>query len=662
MKIYLKVLVATIAAVSLVVGCSKNSSSSGGASSDMTISGTLSVAQSTMGVPLKIGNLGDVDSFAATSANDLEIYAIAFTVPPAIASANLNPDGSFSVTLPGAKGSTVTAIFRDKTDQSQVGTVVFVDSDKKDLNGNSSESSSIVLNDSVQLGSISLGTDGKVKIPVSQVQTVVGSNESVAVGTAFDPTGVWYMKAFDATVPTGYMTPGACGQGHDGPCVGMPLTLMRFAGKDFTPSGSCTSETACAANAGTDGNDRYALSIWGGDAAQGVGACGYKSGFTGDEARYHARINISAGPTVDGHAITLAHYGYSMPTGFCGDGGAACTSPFNKDWMYRNATSSREIQDCRPMKVNSQYDAWACKAVVKDNNGIVSGASAWNIGIQGGGCFNTATGKPVNVTNWNALGQGTCSGQDASARYGAGFWSNSCAFANVNHDGDNTTADISVTCKNIGGQFVSDGSGEPNLATPYTHNNGQWVAEPAAILANGRKCDFSQDGGAGSNNAKILAGYRCFAEAYWQNVSQAQATGCMREYNFDWSATTPDKFARDDQRGKPKNAFLTNILKYTPDGQMATLEDEEMQKFTVNTGASSSTFCEVSRRTILTFKKISDSRLLVDLKQSGQMNSTDAACLSVAKEAKDGKDVQGAGNLRDQLSPMNLIFYADKNP
>ena len=53
--------------------------------------------------------------------------------------------------------------FRDKTDGGQVGTIVFQDATSTDLDGNPSESSSIVLSGSVQLGSITLGSDGKLK-------------------------------------------------------------------------------------------------------------------------------------------------------------------------------------------------------------------------------------------------------------------------------------------------------------------------------------------------------------------------------------------------------------------------------------------------------------------------------------------------------------------
>ena len=40
---------------------------------------------------------------------------------------------------------------------------------------------------------------------------------------------------------------------------------------------------------------------------------------------------------------------------------------------------------------------------VKTGNwpGTGTGTYGWQVGVEGGGCFNTTTGKPVNVTNWS---------------------------------------------------------------------------------------------------------------------------------------------------------------------------------------------------------------------------------------------------------------------
>ena len=654
-------LILGLMAASLIAACTKKKTEEAttGSSSDLTISGKLA-SNSSASVASALGKRHykpDDVSTMAVSLSDLQFYAIAFTSPPQIATATVGDDGSFTATLAGAKGASVTAIFKDKNDGSQVGVVVFQDSSSKDLNGNDKESSSIVLSDSVSLGSIALGSDGKVMIPVTQIASQVNQSDSVAVGTAFDPTGVWYMKKYDGTVPTGYKSIDVCSMGGDGdgPCIGFPLTLVRIAGKKFTPnSGSCSksaSPVACADSDGTVGtDDRYAMSIWGGNFSQGIGSCGAKIGFSADEARAFGQISVSSLPSIGANAISFGAYQYSTPTGFGGD-----AAPFNLPWMKTGATASHQQQDCRPVKVNNQYEGWACKAKVKEGNwpgtDVAGPVYGWQVGIQGGGCYETATNKPVNVTNWANIGvSANCTQTDVSSTYGAGFSTHTCVYTNVSVDG--TSAAKNITCKHTGGQY-SDNSGAPSNSA-LSLSSGQYLGQPENLVNQGALCSSI---GSATNSAK-LAAYRCYAEAYW-NASKG-STGCLREYNFNWAATTPADFAKDSDRGKPKMAFLTNILSYAADGQTATLEDEEINKITVNTGANSSTFCETSRRTSLTFKKVSATRILVDLKQKGQMNSTDAACQGAAKDALAGKNV-GGGDLQHILTPQNMIFYADSS-
>lgn len=625
------------------------SDSAPSASSDLTISGTLGSESSSV-MSVKPSNRP-----LAVSLSDLEIYAIAFTSPPAIASASLNSDGSFSVNLPGAKGSAVTAIFRDKNDQSQVGVVVFEDTTQKDMKGNTSTPSSIVMNDSVHLGNITLGTDGKVKIPVTQISTIVGSTPTVSVGTAFDPTGTWYMKAYDGTLPTGYQT--VTSDCSHGPCISFPITMIRMAGKKFTATQNCDIDAPTVTCASTDGTvgteDRYALSLWGGNFTDGIGACGSVTGFTADEARAGGQIHIASLPTVAGNTINFGHYVFTKPSDFGGD-----TAPYDLDWMKTGATSTRPVQDCRPYTIthnSNSFNAWACKAEIMGGSWqspTGTNTFGWQIGVEGGGCFNTATGKPVNVTNWSTMGYGTCTPSDASATYGTGFQSHTCTYSNVDHDNDTATAAISLSCTHTGGQFT-DSSGP--TSTPLSLTSGQFLGQPEELVGAGQAC--SSIGSA--TNAQKLAAYRCYAEAYWSSNSNAGA--CKREYRFNWAATTPEEFVQDNDRGKPKDAFITNILNYTADGQTATLDNEETEKFTINTGVNSSTFCETSRRTVISFKKVSATRLLVDLKQSGQMNSTDAACVGAAKDALAGKQV-GGGDLQHILTPENMMFYVDTTP
>lgn len=645
----------TMVTVALIqVGCSGGSSGSGSNSSEstLTLSGTLGATSS-----LSVQDAGAM----AIDTGNLKVQAVAFTSPPTIVSSDVGSDGTFSVSLPGAKGAATSAYFLDKTDDSQVGVIVFEDSASKDMNGKASQSSSVVLGGSLSLGSINLGTDGKVKIPLASIADQLASSSTVSAATAFDPTGSWYMKAFDGTVPSGYQTVGTCGGGggHDGPCIGFPITLVRYTGKSFTPnSGQCDPSVhpiTCASGSGTSGTtDRHALSIWGGTFAQGLQACGSKTGFTADEARGHAGINITSLPSVEGNALTFGNYVFTKATGYGGD-----TTPFNKDWMKTGATLDYDLQDCRSTTISNagnSYAAWACKAKVMSGSwpGSPVGSSVgWQIGIEGGGCFNTATNKPVNVTNWASIGMGGCTETDMSTTYGTGFRRNTCTYSNVNHDGDSSTAAISLSCSHTGGQ-VTDSSGAPT-STPLTLTAGQYLGQPTPVASAGDTCSSIGS----SDTAHTLAAYRCYAQKYWSD--NADAGGCARRYQFNWAATTAQDFARDNDRNKPENAFITNVLNYSSDGTLATMEDEDISTITVNTGANSSTFCSVSRRTVISFKKISETRLLIDLRESGQMNSTSAACIGAAKDALAGKNVGGDSELQSNLQAQNMIFYADKS-
>lgn len=647
----------TVLSALAMAGCTSSSSSSsagsGTVATSLNISGTLGSA----GL-MSIQSLasGDVNTMSVTL-SDLEIYAIAFTSPPVIAQGNLGSDGSFSVDLPGAKGAAVTAIFRNKASLSEVGVIKFVDTTKKDMNGNSSSTSSIVLSDSVSLGSITLAADGTVEVPVAQIASAVGSSDSVSVGTAFDPTGAWTISAYDKTLPSGYATAGNGGAGQ-GPSVGMGLSLVRYAGKEFTSTANCTVTNGelsggCASSDGTIGSaDRYALSLWGGTYSQSIGACGGHSGFTADESRAFGHINIeTSGIPQSLGALDLAHFAFSTGTGFGGD-----SAPYNEPWMRTGATASKPFDDCRPVLVNTSHKGWACKSEIMTGNWGAptgSGSFAWNVGIDGSGCLDTTTNKPVNVTNWSNIGNGTCgSPTNVSSTYGTGFASNTCTYTAADHDGNTATPAISFRCTYTGGLF-NDNSGVPDI-TSQPNMTGKFMGPPAHIIDQGDSCAV---GGAIPTDAQKLAGYRCYAESMW-NGSEPSG-GCTREYNFDWQATVPAKFVMSDYRGKPKNAFLTNILQYSTDGQTATLEDERNEKITIPTGNGSSTFCDIAHRTTMSLKSISANKILIDFHEGGRMASTNAACVA-AGNAASNDDQNADGHVKDKLSGMKMMFYLNK--
>ncbi|MCM2353250.1 MAG: hypothetical protein NDI63_06485 [Pseudobdellovibrio sp.] len=600
------------------------------------------------------------DMNAFSGFDDLEIVATAATEPPTTATGSVDAQGNFSVDLgSGAAGTAITVTFVDENTDAVVGEVKFTDSSTTDLNGNPKADSAVVATGSMDLGSIVLAEDGTISVPKTAVPAI--QDVAVDASTAFNPTGEWAMGAYDKTLPAGFQTVGAPDPQDPGsPHIGFKLTLARFAGKEFTPSGSnCQKDasgtiTSCPVTSGTVGSeDRYALSIWGGDYSQSFGACGGTTGFTADEARGYGRIHIASGtlPTI-GVSGTIAFGAYAFDSAPGGTGAA----PYDQHWMVAaaSATAMHDDYDCRPISVSGttkMLSAWACKS-----QSVSSATVGWQVGLQGSGCRNADTDKPVNVTNWAAMS--TCTNhQTASSTEFAGFRTDNCTYLNVDPDGVSGTATaMNIICAHTGGQFA-DSSGNPNLSSPLNLADGDHLGQPTKLIGVG---DFCHTAGS-SSTARVLAGYRCYANAYWKNRGEgAGGVSCPREYNFNWQASKPEDFVRrDDFKGRPKNAFITNILNYAADGKSAVLEDEETENITIQGSSDSNTFCRVVRRTQLSFKSISTTKIVVELRESGRMASTDAACIAAANAAKLANEQEG-GELKHMIEPWNMIFYLNK--
>lgn len=663
--------VGLLSTVIALAGCSGSSGSRGVGGTGLVISGDLGQSSSIMAVNQKTGNVGKFDgvNMFAVEFNDLEVVATAATEPPTQVSAAVNADGTFSVDLgANAAGTAITVVFLNEVTDAVVGEVKFTDSSKTDLNGNPKSDSSVVATGSLSLGAITLAEDGTIAVPKSTI-AAIQQDVPISAASAFNPTGEWVMDAYEK-VGASFTVGAPNQQDSGGPHIGFKISLARFDGKDFTPgSGACVKDASgtiasCPVTSGTVGtNDRYALSIWGGDYANSIGACGGRTGFSADEARGHGRIHITTLPTVSvaSGAMNFGPYVWSTSAAWGGTG----VAPYNQPWMTTSGTIAKaqyEEADCRPMLVSGttqMYNAWACKSKVYYGNWpgtpVSAGTVAWHVGIQGGGCFNDATQKPINVTNWNAIGipSSPCVDQPAT-QYGTGFRTNECHYTGVDPDGTGPLSNINMTCKHIGGQFA-DSAGNPSLSTQFTPASGEYLGKPETILAQGTACSAAGNG----SNAAILAGYRCYANAYWRAHDQSSG-GCDRDFRFNWQAVNPSDFvSRDDFQGSPKNAFITNILNYAADGKSATLEDEETESMTIPTSANGSTFCRVVRKTLISFKSITATKMLVELRESGRMASTDTACVAAANAAVTAT----AGNeseLTWTLKPQTLFFYLNK--
>lgn len=681
----------SLTALSLLaaVGCTSGGGDAPAASPGITISGTLGASQA---LSMKAAN--DVGSWAVTL-SDLEIYATCFSNPPAIAQGNVSATGTFSVSLNCPAGSFVSGLFRDKTNYESVGLIQFVDTSASDMSGAASgkTTTSIALSGAVSLGAITLGSDGKVSIPVSQIQTSVTSSDTVSAATAFDFHGVWTAAPFAGTLPKGYAT--ACAsnaQNCDGPFEGMPITLIRLAGKKFTPAaGKCTvtngqlSGGGCLETDGTVGTeDAYGISIWGGGATtwpnvapfngadHPLKSCGYKLGFTAAEARAYAKLHVASAPTIATNPILLQAFSFTTPSGFAGD---ACTHTAtgdsvgcNQKWMKTGATARWPMQNCAVVTKSANsisYDFMVCKgtATVNGSAGTVTYNAFPN---NGGGCVDSTTNKPIRVENWGSITSSTCGTPTPHAV--TGVTTGYCDYVNQVPVSGGSPASFRCTWSN---GFFSDAAMTTAVSnvTNYT---------PGELVTSGGNCkdiDVSVDGAGGAvDPAKQLMRMRCYASN--MEGGGGKMTGCEKEYRFNWGAALPADFVQSG-REKPDAAFVTNVGTYSSDGNTFMVNDIQHDSGSVFVD-NKSIICEIEKFENIVASKITNSQLKIDVSGGGRLLSLDKpACRAVAdcvgklyKAAElagttvSNTDMQTCSNNGDvawRLKPEKMVFLLNKS-
>jgi|GEM_PF-2502866 len=584
--------------------------------------------------------------------SDLEFRATASTNPPQVSISDVSVDGSFSVTLPAGKGAPVTLGFYNKLDRSQVALIIFKDQSERQFDGNHRQLSTIVLSDNLSLGNLSINHEGKVIVNVSAIAGVVGSSPNLLPNTEFNLNGSWKVSPYEGSIPVGYKTPAYdC---NDGLCSDSQLTFAKFQGKHFLPkTGFCHPEMSaisCSPNQGTILNsDRHILAVWVGEGSSSIGACGYKTGFSPDFARALAHIHIAELPSLAGTPLTFGSHSFTTPRGFGGD-----ASPYNLPWMKTGATALVDEQNCSNTTKrirNKDVNISMCRAEKKFGvwPGEGTGIFGWRGTLSVGGCVSSEDGRPVHVQNWAHLGFGTCSATDGAGSYGPGFQVNDCQYANVDHDNDNRTPPITMTCRSVQGVFT-----DPIAYTPMQLGAGEFLGTPEVLISKGSKCS-SDDGGQYETQ---YAAHRCYALTY-SNHHSTNEEGCERKMTFDWSARSSTQFSNPSSLAEPKKMILTSLLDFSWDGQIALAEDREEHTIQLPMLGGSLAYCKISRRKSMVLRKISDHKLLAELSFSGQMMSTEPVCVAAAKAALE-KTTQGkADELESLFLPENWIFYLE---
>jgi len=576
----LKVVAISALALSMF-GCGKKKSKSTteSGSSDLTISGSLSISGTDSSGALALskgfeGNLG-LTSFDVTAA-DLSIYCVTFTLPPAAGTGEVSADGAFSLNIANGKDASVGCFILNGT--TQLGTIVFEDPSEKDLSGGAASADKTAFSGNANLGAISLDLEtGKAVVDLSKVE--VTKKVDASAGAAFDFTGTYKITAGGLTQPTGYTAPCtrvAGQQGNDchGPSEGEPVYFRRIAGKSTE-----------------DGKDVFGVMAWESKARHV--ACGEKLGMSYADAKTNAKVDLSASGVDEG--------AFTWSAGFV-DG-----------WKKTGATAKFARPVVKPITVNG-VDGLA--------EGLYTNSGANYVGFEfrpandkEGGCKD-ASGKPVIGKNidWSSVNVQV----SAPAEIAPGT---------KIYKSQSKNADGSIVCTFIGGRFTKGASATDILGevsgtfTELAWAQGQQRKQPAANQA----C-------ATVEASDALEGARCYADSLEDAARQSQ-DACVRRLNFNWGAKTVEQFL--GANNGPTKAFGEHLFeKFRYDSASSgsfRMEEERFQGLDTGNGW---TDCRVIEKMTFALKAIPGSKdLFVELNQESRNADPKPACIAANKDS-----------------------------
>lgn len=565
--------------VVLTMGCSGGSS---GGSTSLTVSGALSVSNSAASNIIRGQRAVDLTQY--------DVACATTTTPVTMGTSDVHSDGTFTVDVQGAAGQPMSCYLVDSNGDKAADFLVS-DSSKKDLNGNSEQTTAVAFDKSPNLGTITYDpAAGEVTIPSSQIDTFLSTLVPTAA-TVFDPTGAWTIASVDFALPKG--TKGACvstkGGASDchGPEEGMSIYLKMWKG------------LVTATN-----EDIYGLQVWQGQAK--YNACGSRIGLT-SAIKSSLGVDFSANGSAD-NVFTFA----SSVLGFHDnisslDGDVTLTD----NWKMSTATLQHDLMPlCGPHDitagVNTYSNAWVC--------GPDSG-SKYQAQL-GGGCVRNSDGKNVDVRDWTGI---TCPGGITTDS--DGIKSNTCTgTASING------VPTAVTCSNK--WAVVDSSYAVQTSPGASFN---WNDLSVSKISSGTLC--SSIANSGDTNALKIAQLQCYGDYYYRSGME-DASACLPKVNLDWSANTPANFEKVDAI-RPQGLIFFEKFNIFPDGSggSMTTRQEHYEGVQVK---DSWVNCSVIEMGSLSFKKITASKLLMTYQSSMITTSTSKpACLGKFDGARE---------------------------
>jgi hypothetical protein len=560
----------------------------------ITISGTLNLT----GGDASLALTGE--SVAVT---DLKVYCVSFSIPPVAGTGAVAADGSFSLSLAAAQVA-VGCFILDSANE-QLGTMVFENPAKKNLDGSSKTDSKQAFAGNVALGAITLDVaTGKAVVDVSQIAVESVKDTSAANATAFDFSGSYVITSAGVTLPDGYSAvcpPRVEGQeGGDndcnGPSDGEPIWVKRINGTSVA-----------------DGSPVFGIMVW--ESEERFEACGSKLGMTYADARANAGVELNASGIAEGAFDWAADYD---------DGWKSVAARAKWDMM-----KMENVQDFYGYRGMKQY-FWRYSLSSCGQNGCTNG----DLEVGNGFMFNADTNQtgcrladntPYQMNDWGSM---NCTGE----QLGNGLHKSVCS---------RDVGDVGVvTCTHIGGAYRLDGTPLGNAQVQYPDDFAVIVQGPSCsggqmsygengptcvggTLVEGQLCSEidPQD-----DDQRYLLKLRCYADGLWERAREDE-TSCIRDITTNWSATRSEDFLEEHGPVRAMGEHIFEGFNYDSPNS-GSFSNEEVRYQGIRDG-NNWTDCKVIERFSMSLRKMDDSGdLLAEMVSETRNASFKPACVA----------------------------------
>ncbi len=555
-------------------GKKKKSSSSDSASSDLTISGSLSLTgessegtSSSLALADGFDSSPSVDSFNI-EASDLSIFCVTFAFPPVAGTGKVGTDGEFSLSISGGKDASIGCFILNGT--TQVGTIVFEDPSEKDLSGSNSSSDKTSFAGNVKFGAIKLDLEtGKAVVDLSTIEVEKKVTGSAAALTDF--SGTYKITALGLSQPDGYTAPCPAGsQNNDecrGPSEGETVFFKRINGKDVATQA-----------------DVYGVMAW--ESKAMFETCGSRLGISYADAKAHAGVDLSGSGVAEGEFTWAAGLG---------DG-----------WKNPSAMSRGDRPIIKPLVVNGI--AGQAEGLYENNgDGAYTGFEFRPANDSKSGCKDT-TGKPVRLepSQWQTMVH-----NDDRTQIAPGIYSSS------SHLPDN-----SVTCTFVGGRFAK-GASATDLALEV---DGTFTSLTSNSMTLGRKKPAAA---LCSSLSDDLEKVRCYADSLW-DYAKNNGDKCIKRVNYNWGAKTAAEFV--NAGNGPAKAFGEHIFeKFRYDSATSGSFRQEEERFEgIDTGNGWTDCRKIEKMNFALKAKEGSKDLLVEMTQERRNADPKPACIAAS--------------------------------